>query len=213
MEGFWDVLNDKQKELFQSIELPAGAPIFSDGDPCENFIFVTKGAAKVVKLAENGREIVLYRVCSDEACVLTTVSLLNGESYSASAFTEELTTAYLLSKENFLRLMGESAEFRLFVFSSFSYRISDLILLVEEIAFKKVDIRLAQYLVDRSDNKGLIQKTHQEIASDLGSVREVITRQLRDFTKKQWVSVHRGLIEVHSISNLKSFIQDSMLSD
>ncbi|MBL4693401.1 MAG: winged helix-turn-helix domain-containing protein, partial [Magnetovibrio sp.] len=96
----------------------------------------------------------------------------------------------------FHHLVDSSPVFRAFVFSSFGTRLSDLLMLVDEVAFHRIDVRLAKFLIDRQDDSGALKITHHNLATELGSAREVISRQLKDFEKRGWVKLSRGHIEV-----------------
>lgn len=177
------------------VTVPAGSVVFSEGDACRSYMLVLDGSVRVQKVSENGREIVLYRVDAGQSCVLTTSCLLTQGDYSAQGIAETEVRAVVLSHAAFQDLLGCSAAFRQFVFSSYAVRLADLLMLIEEVAFGRVDMRLAQFLVDRA-NGGEVKGTHQDFAVELGTVREVISRQLKDFERRGWVALHRGRVAV-----------------
>lgn len=186
----------KLKDAARAMTLPAGTPVFGMGDACQNYLLVRKGSVRVQRTAENGREIVLYRVEAGETCVLTTNCLMTHSDYGAEAISETEVEAIALSQTAFEDLLARSAAFRSFVFSSYATRISDLLLLIEEVAFGRIDMRLAQFLVDRKNADNRIEGTHQDLATELGTAREVISRQLKDFERRGWVSIGRGRLHV-----------------
>lgn len=153
--------------------------------------------------AESGREIVLYRVDAGETCVLTTACLLAHEAYSAEGITESQVRAVTISARTFHELLGRSTVLREFVFRSYGSRISDLMLLVEEVAFKRIDLRLARFLADRADAGGNLGATHQAIAVELGTAREVVSRQLKEFERQGLVALSRGRISVRDAAALR----------
>lgn len=177
------------------VEIPAGTTVFRDGDGCQNYLFVIDGSVRVQKIAENGREIVLYRVKSGEACILTTSCLLSHQRYPAEGVTETDVRAISIPVPRFDEGITGSDGFRRFVFSSYGKRISELIMLVEDVAFGKMDIRLSQYLLDRADQEE-VNRTHQEMAADLGTAREVVSRQLKEFERRGWIELSRGRISL-----------------
>jgi len=178
------------------IDVPAGTVLFQDGSECSAYVLVMDGAIRVQKVSESGREIVLYRVEGGQSCVLTTNCLIAREDYSAQGIAETAVRALVLPAPTFRALLGKSEAFRDFVFSAYATRIADLLLLIEEVAFGRIDMRLASWLRGRCDAGGTIQATHQDIATELGTAREVISRQLKEFERRGWVSLHRGRVEV-----------------
>jgi len=177
------------------VEIPAGTTVFRDGDGCQNYLFVIAGSVRVQKIAENGREIVLYRVKSGEACILTTSCLLSHQRYPAEGVTETDVRAISIPVPRFDSGIAGSEGFRHFVFSSYGKRIGELIMLVEDVAFGKMDIRLSQYLLDRAEHDE-VNRTHQEMAADLGTAREVVSRQLKEFERRGWIGLSRGKISL-----------------
>ena len=176
--------------------LPAGATVFHQGDKCGNYILVLEGAVKVFTRAENGREIVLYRLANGDTCVLTTSCLFGNVNYPAEGMTETEVDALLLPAEQFHDAIQQSRVFREFVFSSFSLHLSSLISLVEQVAFGRLDSRLARYLLEHSDSEQRLRATHQQIATELGTAREVVSRQLKELEQQGVVELHRGSIRL-----------------
>jgi len=178
------------------INVPKDTVIFGPGKSPENLLLLLEGAVRVQQLAENGREIVLYRVHAGESCVLTTACLLAYEDYSAEGIAETAVSAVAIPRPVFDDLMANSPQFRDFVFRAYSKRITDLFLVIEEIAFKRMDIRLAQKLLDLAGENGVVHATHQQMAAELGTAREVISRQLAEFQRREWVAQSRGEIRM-----------------
>ena len=176
-------------------DLPAGQTVFRGGDECRDYLLVMDGSVRVQMTAESGREIVLYRVDAGETCVLTTACLLAHEAYSAEGVTETPVRAVVIPAGLFLDLLGRSEALRAFVFLTYGTRISNLMMLVEEVAFGRIDLRLARFLVERSTT-GAIEATHQALAVELGTAREVVSRQLKEFERRGWVELSRGRIGV-----------------
>jgi CRP/FNR family transcriptional regulator len=141
--------------------------------------------------------------------VLTTAGLLSGGTYEAEARTEGEVEALALPAEVFHTLLDENASFRNFVFRGFSQRLADLLLLVEEVAFGKLDVRLAEWLVRFAPAEGLLGVTHQALASELGTAREVVSRQLKEFERRGWVRLGRGHIEIVNQAALCDLVTDA----
>lgn len=185
------------RERLQLVQLPAGYDVFRLGDTCRNYLIVIAGSVRVQALSTAGREVVLYRVTDTQSCVITTACLISGEAYPAQGVTESATTGMLLPQPDFNVAMEQSAAFRRFVFANHGRRLGDLIQRIEDVAFGRVDARLARHLVDRSQGRGgTIVATHQQLASELGTAREVVSRQLKGFEKQGWIRVLRGSVEV-----------------
>jgi CRP/FNR family transcriptional regulator len=146
---------------------------------------------------------VLYRVNAGEACILTTSCLLSHQRYPAEGVTENNLRAISIPVKMFDEGIAGSAGFRSFVFSSYGRRIADLILLVEDVAFGRMDIRLGQYLLDSANDAGDIEATHQVMAAELGTAREVVSRQLKEFERRGWVKLGRGVIKISDSSALR----------
>lgn len=187
------------KTLFDTakkVSLPKGAQVFKPGDACENFLVVVKGSVKVSQISETGREIVLYRVQNEESCLLTTANLLAHEHYSVSAVTETEVEAILLPSSTFNAGLQSSPEMRQFVFNNFAHRMAEFFVLIRELAFETLDVRLCHRLLQHSSDTAQVGMTHQDLATELGSTREVISRRLKEFEQLGWIKLHRGRIEI-----------------
>ncbi|HQS37956.1 MAG: Crp/Fnr family transcriptional regulator [Methylotenera sp. 24-45-7] len=176
------------------VEAPIGTIGYSEGMPCNAYVMRLAGRSRVYKMSSGGREILLYRVAAGETCVLTTTCLLGRSDYPASTIVEEPIRDVIVPAYIFHQLMIESAVFRRFVMENYGALISDLIVLLDEVAFLSLDARLAKLLVDESG--ATVSRTHQQLADELGSAREVVSRQLKRFENKGWVSLGRGYVEV-----------------
>jgi CRP/FNR family transcriptional regulator len=174
--------------------LAAGAKAFRPGDVCKGYLMVIAGSIRVQMLTASGKEIVLYRVAPGETCVLTTTCLFGRSTYAAEGIAESETRAVLLPSDEFERAVAQIDGFRRFVFSSFGDRLTDLVVLVEEIAFGRMDRRLAERLAALADPPGRVTLTHQQLATELGTAREVVSRLLKEFERHGWVELRRGHI-------------------
>jgi len=178
----------------RAVTLPAGARVYGPGKAPEAYLLVIEGTVRVQQVSETGREIVLYRVTSGESCTLTTACLLGHDTYSAEALTETPVRAVAIPRTTFDDLVARSPQFRSFVFSAFSDRITNLFRLVEQVAFGRLDARLARKLVDLADPAGIVSATQQQLAAEIGTAREVISRVLGEFSRRGWLSAGRGRI-------------------
>lgn len=175
------------------LRLPAGTRLFAEAQPCQGFPLVIEGRIKVVKAAASGREMLLYRVAPGDSCIISSSCLLGHTPYSARGETESEVTMVVLPSPFFERLLAESTAFRDFVFHLFADRIAELMQRVEEVAFQRLDQRLARLLLARGDD---IQTTHQALADELGSVREIVSRLLKGFAAEGLVSLGREHIAI-----------------
>ena len=182
----------------QSLELPPDQPLFLAGSPCPNYVLMLEGSIRVQVIGEGGREALLYRVLPGQACVLTTCCILSGNDYPAEAFTESRVRVLVLSKPAFDRALAEAPTFRRFVFDNLGGRIAQLITRMEELAFRPVDRRLADFLLLRSSQAPLkpLVATHQEIAAELGTAREVVSRHLKRMEAAGLVKLGRSMIQI-----------------
>ncbi len=178
------------------VSLPEGVMVFREGAECSNYLLVLQGSVRVQKLSESGHEIVLYRVESGQSCVLTTSCLLACETYTAEAVSESPVEAVAIPNTLFQELLATSPEFRAFVFATYADRISGLLMLIDAVAFGRMDSRLAATLAKLADADGALTMTHQELARELGTAREVVSRLLKEFERRGWVSLGRGKIQV-----------------
>jgi len=187
----------------RKVELPANQVVFHQGDNCANYIIVVSGIVKVLGRNPSGREIVLYRIENQGSCVLTTSCLLGGELYPAEGITETEVTAFLIRHADFQQALAESAQLRSFIFDSYGERLSKMIGLVQEIAFERIEKRLARYLIDHVGPGFVLLRSHQEIADELGTAREVVSRQLKSFEQKEWVALSRNQVMFLNKEGLK----------
>lgn len=207
--GLANVDDDVGKALLSSgqlIEVPEGTTVFQPGSECGNYLFLVDGTVRVQMVAENGREIVLYRVSGGQTCVMTTACLLAHQNYGAEGVAETDIVAVGISDPVFRRLLGTSEAFREFVFSAYGERLADLMVLVEEVAFRRLDLRLADFLLKHMGDDGIIASTHQALAVELGSVREVVSRVLKEFERQGWVKLSRGQVTVLNGAGLQGYI-------
>lgn len=178
------------------VELPEGSRIFGPGRAPDSFLMMLQGSVRVQQVAESGREIVLYRVTAGDSCALTTACLMGYEEYQAEAIAETKVRAVAIPRALFDELIASSREFRQFVFTAFSRRVTDLFRIIEEVAFLRIDVRLAQSLLQLADAHGHVEATHQQLANELGSAREVISRQITEFQRRGWIRALRGSVEI-----------------
>ncbi|MAY87858.1 MAG: Crp/Fnr family transcriptional regulator [Pseudooceanicola sp.] len=169
-----------------------GAVVFSPDRVPDSLLFLVSGTIRVSQTSDSGRDIVLYRVEAGESCVLTTACMLAEEAYNAEGLAETEVRAVALPRAGFDRLAAEEPAFRSFVFAAYSRRLIDLLRVIEDVAFGRIDVRLAERLLTLAGEEPTLTTTHQQLASELGTAREVISRVLQDFQKRGLITQTRG---------------------
>lgn len=176
--------------------VPKGTVLFRPGDKPAGFVLVLSGRVGVFLIGKTGRDLLLYAVEPGETCIQTTMGVLSDQSYNAEAVTETDCSIVIVPKPMFERLMDRSAAFRSFVFAAFGERLADVTHMLEQVAFTAVGTRLAKLLLDRGQNGEVIDATHQELATAIGTSREVVSRRLETMQKQGLVSLDRGIIRL-----------------
>ena len=170
-----------------------GTELFAERHACRGFPLLIAGSIKVVKNTPAGREMLLYRVEPGGSCVITSSCLLGHTRYTVRGIAETPLRLLMLPTALFEKLISGNAAFRDFVFHLLAERIAELMLLVEEVAFHRLDQRLAKLLLGKSEP---IHATHQTLADELGSVREIVSRLLKGFAAQGLVTLGRERIEL-----------------
>jgi CRP/FNR family transcriptional regulator len=187
----------------RAVTMAADQPVFRAGAPCDNYVLLLAGSVRVQVIGESGREAVLYRVLPGQSCVLTTCCILSGDDYPAEGFTESGVRALIVTKPAFDAALESAPAFRRFVFANLGARIADVIARMEEVAFRPVERRLAAFLLARGDATGAVHATHQEIAVELGTAREVVSRHLKRFASAGLVELGRSTVRVRRSIDLQ----------
>ncbi len=176
------------------IDVAKDTMLFGPGNSPENMLFLLDGTVRVQQVSETGHEIVLYRIEAGQSCVLTTACLLAYDDYSAEGITETPVRAAAVPRGVFDDLVAQSKSFRDFVFAAFSKRITDLFLMIDEVAFQRLDVRIAGVLIKLAGESDKISTTHQKLSVELGTAREVVSRQLQEFHRRGWIETGRGSV-------------------
>ena len=188
-------LVDELLENSVLMRLDKGQFVFRNGGECSVYLVVLKGHVRVQLMSSGGREVTLYRVDPGNTCVLTTSCLMSGNEYPAEAIAESEVEALGISQAAFQSALSRYSSFRTFVFEKFSERLKNVIVRVEDLVFESVDARLARALL-KLDSEGTQAVTHQELAVELGTAREVISRHLKQFEREGLVELGRGRVAV-----------------
>ena len=200
------LLQETLRHNARRVHLAPGALFFDVDQACTSFVMVTRGVVRVFKPGEE-RDIFLYTVERGQSCILTVSCLLGDARYPARGVVEEELTGYAIPHSLFLEMVERCTAFRHFVFHLFGERLTTLMALVEEIAFLRLDQRLARLLLHRTASQGqpLLHTTHQQLAEELGSVREVVSRILKQMEIQGLVRLKRGQVMVLDRAGLERF--------
>jgi CRP/FNR family transcriptional regulator len=179
--------------------------LVSGGGECSYLPLVMEGTLRVYKLSESGRELTLYRIERGESCILTATCILNDSSFPAIAESEGHSAVALVPAKLIVRLVDEHAEWRRFVFGLYARRLDAMFTLVEEVAFHHIDSRIASLLLGSSGGAdSTVRKTHAQIAAELATSREVVSRILKDFEADGLVQTLRGGIRILDADRLEA---------
>lgn len=203
---FRNASQEVHAELFEHgklAELPAGQFICYEGSKCSCIPLVLEGCARVYKLSESGRELTLYRVEPGQSCIMTASCILSGVEFPAFAATETEVEAIVIPPEILHRWVNQYEVWRQFLCGMLASRLSEVIAVVEEVAFQRVDTRTAEYLLQAAGADGAIKKTHLDIATDIGTSREVVSRILKEFEHRGLITLARGEIQTENSNELQ----------
>lgn len=189
-------------------EVPKGTALFHPGDTVKGFVVVLKGRVDVFLTGPSGREILLYAVEPGQSCIQSTLGLMGGEDYSGEAIARNDCRLVLIPRDMFLDLMDQSDAFRTFVFRAFATRMQSMMHLLERVAFERVESRLARCLLDRAEN-GRLTATHAEIATMIGSAREVVSRRLDALARRGILRLERGVVHINDSDTLAELAKDA----
>mgnify|MGYP001822241565 CR=1 FL=1 len=204
-----DAALGKLLENAQVVKLDHDRFVFHAGDLCQAFLILLDGEVRVQLTSASGREVTLYRIGPGGSCILTTSCLLSNEHYPAEAIAESDVEALAIPVSSFQSALESSQWFRRFVFDGFSSRLTSVIQKIEQIAFTAIDVRLAAVLLDL-DRKGVEKITHQDIAVELGTAREVVSRHLKRFESQGWVQLGRGQVSLTDRAQIEALTRPAL---
>ena len=195
------------KETSHELVAPVGQVLFDLGEDCDYIPLLKSGSIRVVKPFPTGWEMLLYRVLPGQVCILTVNCLLSNWKHLARVAVEKDLSAVSIPRESFSGLIEASSEFRGFVFSNYSISLFSMLNCVEVVLTQPIEQRLAKVLLDRRSD--VIRVTHQGLADELGTAREVISRILKDFEKKGMITLKRGIIFIQDQAALVQTLQNA----
>ena len=191
------------------IAIPQGHVLFHAGDACSGFVIVHSGTIKVSLTAENGREIILYRVRPGEVCLQTFGCLVNHRPYNAEGVAESDLEIEVLPATAFETRVATDATFRQQLFGAVAARFADMEQLVEDVALTGFAARLARGLLRLRDNAGLVSATHETLAIEIGSGRAAVSRGLGAFARDQLITIERGRIQLLDLLGLEALAHEA----
>lgn len=176
--------------------VPAGRNVFTEGERIGAIPLLVSGTVRVYQVGETGREVTLYRFRPGESCVLTANAILTRQAFPAIATVEDAAEAVMIPAETFRDWVGREDLWRAFFVDLVAQRLASVMSVVDEVAFKRLDVRVAALLSRRAAEANPVRTTHQEIADELGSAREAVSRVLEDLAGRGWIAAARGAITV-----------------
>ncbi len=184
--------------------IPAGRDVLLEGDRVDAIALLISGVVRVYKVGETGREITLYRFGNGASCILTANAILSQKTFPAIATVEQDAEAVMIPADIFRDWVRRYDLWRDFVFDLFSQRLSTVMAIVDEVAFRRMDSRVASLILNQGKTQNPLRITHQEIAAELGSSREVISRLIEDFVSEGSIRSGRGVVEILDFELLES---------
>ncbi|MCC1482378.1 Crp/Fnr family transcriptional regulator [Roseibaca sp. Y0-43] len=197
-----DAASIARLDALPAMDLPVGQCLFRAGDHAQGFAMVLEGRVEVTLTAASGREILLYAIEPGQSCIQTTLGLLGDMPYSGEARTVTPARIAMIPATEFARLIEGSGAFRAFVFRAFAARMGELTALLEQVAFTRIEARLARALLDLADG-AQVTATHAELATRIGSAREVVSRQLERWVGQELIALRRGQITIRDRAGLE----------
>ena len=198
--SFLEDADDERKSDFfaraRLTRLPAGRMLASPGDECGRLMLVVEGGLRIYRTTPEGREITLYRLTSGESCVLTAACIMSHEGFPAMAETVGEVEALLVPAMDARRWLGCWPAWCTFIFRLVSQRLAEVIVLLEEVAFERMNVRIAHYLLELTTDSAVLHTTHRRIADDLGTSREVVSRIVKGFESSGLIAASRKTITV-----------------
>lgn len=188
-----DLLDEiRQSEI---LDLDPGTVILKEHQFIKVIPLVLDGSVKLRRMDPTGREIVFYHIEPGESCILSITSCLNEKESQAEAIIEKKTRILVIEAARIRSWMERFPSWRKFVFKLYYERMAEVMSLLDQVIFKSVDSRLVQYLKEKAIGSE-IAITHQQLAGQLGTAREVISRLLKQMEKDQLISMERGKIKI-----------------
>ncbi len=199
---FYNELNDIERDYFtrgtRFREFSAGDLIHQPDIKCEGLIYMLSGTLRVYMLSDDGREITLFRHGPGEHCVLSASCVIDAISFEVFIEAETDATMYITDAPVLRKVSDMNPYLNIFCQDMALEGFSDIMWTLQQVLFFSVDRRLANYLLNESKNQNsdTVKATHENIATSIGSAREVVTRMLKRFADDGYIKLSRGSIEI-----------------
>ena len=209
---FWPKLSDVEKELIeQTIYVETynkGMLMHRTEDSCKGLMTVLSGQLRTYILSEEGREVTLFRVNAEEVCVLSASCLMDTITFDVLIEATEDTEVFVLPTTTLNQIVQQNPYIELFLYKSATEKFSDVMWTMQQILFLKIDQRVAQFLWDEmvQKNSMTLSITHDEIAKNIGSAREVVTKVLKYMVKENVLELKRGTITILDKEKLRGYM-------
>lgn len=216
MLPFWDKLNEAQRTLLRGAvherQFAQGTVIHSTSENCVGLLAIMEGQLRVYTVSDEGRELTLYRLFERDICLFSATCIMASLQFDVLIRAQQDTTVLHIPPDVYKRLMQESAPVANYTNELMASRFSDVMWLLDQLQNKKLDARLAAFLVEESRIRGsnVLTLTHEEIANHLGSAREVVTRMLRYFQSEGLVRAGRGSLTLLDSARLAALAEESL---
>lgn len=208
----WKQLTSEQQILLrQSVverQFEKGENLHGTGKVCLGFLIIKKGQLRTYMISDTGREVTLYHLYDQEMCLFSASCIMHNIQFDVFIEAEKDTTVLQVPAPLYHKLMDESLPIAKYTNDLMATHFTDVMWLIEQILFKRIDQRLAWFLLEqtKNENSGTLTLTHETIAQHLGSAREVVTRMLKYFQSEKWVSLGRGQIKIENKDQLQKLI-------
>ena len=210
----WDKLTPAQQQLVSSSIVPRslgkGAVLHDGSADCAGLVLIKSGQLRAYILSEDGREITLYRLLDQDICLFSASCVMRSVQFEIMISAEKDSEVFILPPYIFKKVMEESAPLANYVNELMATRFSEVMWLIEQIMWKSVDKRLANFLLEETtlEDSEVLKLTHEAIANHLGTAREVVTRMLRYFQNEGYVKLTRGTVEITDRDGMEALIEE-----
>ena len=205
----WNQLSAPQQERLTGAaihrSLPKGTTLHGGVDQCTGLLLIESGQLRAYALSEQGRQITLYRLFDRDICLMSASCMMRSLQFDVTIQAEKDTQVIQIPSEVYKKVMEESAPLANYTNEIMASRFTDVMWLMEQVMWKSLDRRLAEFLLEESalENTLKLRITHETIGEHLGSAREVITKMLRYFQSEGMVKLSRGMVELTDLEKLE----------
>ena len=209
---FWDNLKKEEKKELQTYSylrhFDAGSIIHTQDSECLGVVKVLSGDVRIYMVSEEGKEVTLYHVGSEEVDVLSASCVVNQITFDTQMIAKEESDLLIIPVTILSKYKEENIYIRSFIYEILADRFSDVMWTMQQILFLKIDQRIASYLLDTANKtKSLeLHMTHEQITEEINSAREVVARMMKHFQEDQILSMKRGVITIKNKDQLLQMI-------